>query len=53
MDTRMHEDAMPGADRRALARPSDVALRVVGLLAADELPPSGTRLELAALDRVA
>jgi len=53
MDTRMHEDAMPDADRTALARPCEVALRVVGLLAADELPPSGTRLELAALDRVA
>jgi NAD(P)-dependent dehydrogenase (short-subunit alcohol dehydrogenase family) len=49
MDTRMHADAMPQADRRALARPDEVARRIVSLLAADEPPPSGARVEIGAL----
>ena len=53
MDTRMHEEAMPGADKSTLARPADVARRIVDLLEADEPPPSGARLEVAALERVA
>ncbi|MBS1962392.1 MAG: SDR family oxidoreductase [Bdellovibrionales bacterium] len=32
MDTRMHADAIPDADRAALAKPEDVALRLVALL---------------------
>lgn len=32
MDTQMHADAIPDADRGALARPSDVAARIVALL---------------------
>jgi NAD(P)-dependent dehydrogenase (short-subunit alcohol dehydrogenase family) len=53
MDTRMHEDAMPDVDRSTLARPEDVARRTLDLLEADEPPPSGARLEVAGLDRVA
>jgi NAD(P)-dependent dehydrogenase (short-subunit alcohol dehydrogenase family) len=53
MDTRMHADAMPDADRSTLFRPEDVARRIVDLLEADEPPPSGARLEAAALERVA
>jgi len=32
MDTRMHADAIPDADRATLARPDDVARRLVGLV---------------------
>jgi NAD(P)-dependent dehydrogenase (short-subunit alcohol dehydrogenase family) len=53
MDTRMHADAMPGADRSQLAEPADVAARVVRLLEASELPPSGSRLELSGLGNAA
>jgi NAD(P)-dependent dehydrogenase (short-subunit alcohol dehydrogenase family) len=53
MDTRMHAEAMPDADRGALARPEDVARRIASLLEADASPPSGTRLEAAALQPVA
>jgi NAD(P)-dependent dehydrogenase (short-subunit alcohol dehydrogenase family) len=53
MDTRMHEDAMPEADRSALARPEAVARRIADLLESDEPPPSGARLEVSALERVA
>ena len=49
MDTRMHADAMPEADRSQLALPAHVAARIVGLLEAPELPPSGSRLELRGL----
>jgi NAD(P)-dependent dehydrogenase (short-subunit alcohol dehydrogenase family) len=45
MDTTMHADAMPEADRTALADPASVASRLVRLFASAELPPSGTRLE--------
>jgi NAD(P)-dependent dehydrogenase (short-subunit alcohol dehydrogenase family) len=33
MDTQMHADAIPGADRATLGRPADVARRVVSLIA--------------------
>ena len=49
MDTRMHADAMPDADRAALARPEDVAQRIAALIERAEEVPSGARLELAAL----
>ena len=53
MDTRMHAEAMLDADRATLARPADVALRIVKLLEAAEAPPSGARIEASALERVA
>jgi NAD(P)-dependent dehydrogenase (short-subunit alcohol dehydrogenase family) len=43
MDTAMHAAAMPEADPATLARPADVAARVLDLLRRD--PPSGARLE--------
>lgn len=49
MDTRMHAEAMPDADRAALARPEDVAQRIAALIERAEDVPSGARLELAAL----
>jgi NAD(P)-dependent dehydrogenase (short-subunit alcohol dehydrogenase family) len=44
MDTQMHADAMPGADRTTLARPADVAARIVALLRTAESTPNGSRL---------
>ena len=44
MDTRMHADAMPDADPAALARPADVAARIVALVR-DTTVPSGSRVE--------
>jgi NAD(P)-dependent dehydrogenase (short-subunit alcohol dehydrogenase family) len=53
MDTRMHADAMPDADRAQLADPARVAARIAGLLGAAELPPTGSRLELPGLESAA
>ncbi len=50
MDTRMHAEAMPEADRSTLARPADVAFRIASLLESASPPPSGTRLEASALE---
>ena len=47
MDTRMHADAMPDADRTTLARPEAVAARVVALLRDPTRAPSGARLSAA------
>ncbi|MCU0686519.1 MAG: SDR family oxidoreductase [Polyangiaceae bacterium] len=44
MDTQMHADAVPDADRAALARPEAVARRLVRLLGDDSIP-SGARVE--------
>jgi NAD(P)-dependent dehydrogenase (short-subunit alcohol dehydrogenase family) len=49
MDTRMHAEAVPDADRAALLRPDDVAERLVQLIARAEQLPSGARVELARL----
>ncbi len=45
MDTRMHADAIPDADRSALSRPDDVAKLLARVL--DDPPASGTRVALA------
>jgi NAD(P)-dependent dehydrogenase (short-subunit alcohol dehydrogenase family) len=45
MDTEMHAQAMPDADRRTLAAPTEVAERIAGIIAASGAIPSGTRLE--------
>jgi NAD(P)-dependent dehydrogenase (short-subunit alcohol dehydrogenase family) len=44
MDTVMHRDALPDADPATLARPNDVAARILALLR-DERVPSGSRVE--------
>ncbi|NTX34025.1 SDR family oxidoreductase [Myxococcus sp. CA033] len=51
MDTRMHADAMPEADRSTLARPEDVAARIVAMVErrAQSLP-SGSRLVAESLE---
>ena len=43
MDTKMHADAIPDADRATLARPDDVARRIVRILDDDATYQSGTR----------
>jgi NAD(P)-dependent dehydrogenase (short-subunit alcohol dehydrogenase family) len=53
MDTRMHADADPGADRSRLAPPAEVAGLLADLIANAEAWPSGSRLEAARLRRVA
>jgi NAD(P)-dependent dehydrogenase (short-subunit alcohol dehydrogenase family) len=44
MDTKMHADAMPEADPAALARPEDVAARIVSIIRAADRAPAGARL---------
>jgi len=44
MDTRMHADAMPDADPAALARPSEVAARLLTLLTTADTLSNGARL---------
>jgi NAD(P)-dependent dehydrogenase (short-subunit alcohol dehydrogenase family) len=55
MDTAMHAEAMPGADRASLADPRMVASRIVDVIRHAEEIPTGTRLEApsgrAALER--
>lgn len=53
MDTAMHADAIPGAERSSLRSPAEVAARVVDLVEAAEAVPSGSRLDLARLASVA
>lgn len=44
MDTKMHADAVPDADRSTLARPADVAARLVDVIRRAESIPNGSRL---------
>jgi NAD(P)-dependent dehydrogenase (short-subunit alcohol dehydrogenase family) len=48
MDTDMHAQAMPDADRGTLARPEEAARRLADLLVAADGVPSGARVDLAA-----
>jgi NAD(P)-dependent dehydrogenase (short-subunit alcohol dehydrogenase family) len=47
MDTEMHAQAVPEADRSKLADPDDVAERIVALVASAHAIPSGARIEAA------
>jgi len=53
MNTRMHAEAIPSADPRSLASPAEVAPRLADLIAAAELWPSGSRVDLASWRRAA
>lgn len=53
MDTSMHAEAMPEADRSALASPAEVAARIVDLVESAESVPSGSRVAVTRLGRVA
>jgi NAD(P)-dependent dehydrogenase (short-subunit alcohol dehydrogenase family) len=44
MDTKMHADAIPDADRATLQRPADVAPRIVEMIEDDTRAVSGARL---------
>jgi NAD(P)-dependent dehydrogenase (short-subunit alcohol dehydrogenase family) len=44
MDTRMHADAVPDADRATLQRPADVAARIVQMIEDATRAPNGARL---------
>jgi len=44
MDTMMHAAAIPDADRATLARPADVAARIVQMIEDEARAPSGARL---------
>jgi NAD(P)-dependent dehydrogenase (short-subunit alcohol dehydrogenase family) len=44
MNTRMHAEAMPDADPRALADPAEVASAIVALIANESGPASGARI---------
>jgi len=46
MDTRMHADAIPDADRAALADPARVAAEIVALLQVDPGPAPGARVAI-------
>jgi NAD(P)-dependent dehydrogenase (short-subunit alcohol dehydrogenase family) len=46
MDTRMHADAIPDANRAELADPTRVAAQIVALLEADPGPASGARVAI-------
>jgi len=46
MDTHMHADAIPDADRAALADPARVAAQIVALLEAEPGPTPGTRVAI-------
>lgn len=48
MDTQMHADAVPDADRASLARPADVARRLVAALRDDRVA-TGARVALSSL----
>ena len=50
MDTIMHRDAIPEADPSTLARPRDVAARLVALVESAHAYPSGTRVEAARVE---
>jgi NAD(P)-dependent dehydrogenase (short-subunit alcohol dehydrogenase family) len=50
MDTEMHAAAIPDADRSTLARPADVAARIVRLIGRAGTLPAGARLEAAAAE---
>jgi NAD(P)-dependent dehydrogenase (short-subunit alcohol dehydrogenase family) len=47
MDTDMHAEALPDADRKSLADPRRVAARVADLIESVETIPSGARIEVA------
>jgi NAD(P)-dependent dehydrogenase (short-subunit alcohol dehydrogenase family) len=53
MDTKMHADAMPDADRATLARPADVAARLLTLIRTADAIPNGSRLAASELPAAA
>jgi NAD(P)-dependent dehydrogenase (short-subunit alcohol dehydrogenase family) len=52
MDTRMHADAMPDADRQALEKPAAVAVRIAELIRRADTISNGSRLPASAVEAV-
>jgi NAD(P)-dependent dehydrogenase (short-subunit alcohol dehydrogenase family) len=50
MDTEMHRAAIPEADPATLARPEDVARRIIGLIEGSDGVDNGARLEASSLE---
>jgi len=50
MDTQMHADAIPDADRSTLRRPDDVAKQIVDIIKHAEQIPNGSRLAAASME---
>jgi NAD(P)-dependent dehydrogenase (short-subunit alcohol dehydrogenase family) len=53
MDTVMHAEAMPDADRSTLRKPEEVAARVADLIESAEEIPTGSRVEAARVEATA
>jgi len=52
MDTRMHADAIPSADPATLAKPTDVARRILEVIQQGKRIPNGTRVILSEVELV-
>jgi NAD(P)-dependent dehydrogenase (short-subunit alcohol dehydrogenase family) len=52
MDTRMHADAIPNADPATLAKPSDVARRILEVIQQGKRIPNGSRVILSEVESV-
>ncbi len=50
MDTKMHADAIPDANRSTLAQPDDVAGRILGIINRNREIPNGQRLTVSAVE---
>jgi NAD(P)-dependent dehydrogenase (short-subunit alcohol dehydrogenase family) len=50
MDTKMHADAMPDANRSALANPDDVAARILEIINQAETIPNGQRISASVVE---
>jgi NAD(P)-dependent dehydrogenase (short-subunit alcohol dehydrogenase family) len=53
MDTQMHAEALPEANPATLARPADIARRILTIIERAESVPNGARIEAAAADALA
>ena len=53
MDTRMHADALPDADRSTLTQPAEAAAAIVELIEHCESVPNGARVEAAKWEQLA
>jgi len=52
MDTRMHADAIPNADPATLAKPTDVARRILEVIQQGKRIPNGSRVILSEVELV-
>ena len=50
MDTKMHADAIPDANRSTLAQPDDVAARILEIINRNSEIPNGQRVTVSAVE---